>query len=152
LISSLLCFARETFKNRLSVDFYYENCVSSPIIGIFCGIKRKKSTSITGCSDSPEPLVEEVIKMDAGIQKAEKKMAHVSMDKEALRAYQMREMALSDWTSGLNHARREGIREGKREGKLEGIREIAAKMKRRGTPLSQIMEDTGLSAEDIAAL
>jgi hypothetical protein len=55
--------------------------------------------------DSPEGLVEEAIKMDMTIQKAEKKMEYVSIDKEALRAYQMREMALSDWTSGLNHAR-----------------------------------------------
>jgi hypothetical protein len=30
--------------------------------------------------------------------------------------------------------------------------EVAAKMKRRGTPLDQIAEDTGLSLEDIAGL
>lgn len=86
--------------------------------------------------------------MDRAIQKAEEKMAHVSSDKEALRAYQMREMALSDWTSGLNHARREGIQEGRKEGRQE----IASKMKKRGAPLNQIVEDTGLSAEDIAKL
>jgi hypothetical protein len=50
--------------------------------------------------------------MDTAIRKAEEKMAYVSGDKEALRANQMREMALSDWTSGLNHAREEGRREG----------------------------------------
>jgi predicted transposase/invertase (TIGR01784 family) len=76
----------------------------------------------------------------------------VSIDKEALRAYQMREMALSDWTSGLNHARREGEREGKREGEREGIQKIAANMKRRGAPIDQIAGDTGLSVEDIARL
>jgi hypothetical protein len=31
-------------------------------------------------------------------------MVFASNDKEALRAYQMREMALSDWISGINHA------------------------------------------------
>jgi predicted transposase/invertase (TIGR01784 family) len=106
--------------------------------------------------ESPERLVEEVIKMDTGIRRAEEKMAHVSSDKEALRAYQMREMALSDWTSGLNHAREEGIREGiekgMQKGMEKGIREIAAKMKKRGVPAGQIMGDTGLSAEDIEAL
>jgi predicted transposase/invertase (TIGR01784 family) len=56
----------------------------------------------------------------------------------------MREMAMSDWTSGLNHARREGIQ--------EGTRKIAAAMKRRGAPIDQIAEDTGLSVEDIAQL
>ena len=67
--------------------------------------------------DSPEGLVEEAVKIDMAIQKAEEKMVYVTSDKEALRAYQMREMALSDWTSGLNHAREEGIQEGIREGK-----------------------------------
>jgi predicted transposase YdaD len=99
-------------------------------------------------------------------------MAYVAGDKEALRAYQMRAMAMSDWTSGINHARREGMekglerglekgmerglekgrREGIQEGRREGLREIAAKMKRRGVPVDQIAEDTGLSAEDIAGL
>ncbi|MDR0585033.1 MAG: hypothetical protein LBG57_11915 [Treponema sp.] len=48
--------------------------------------------------------------------------------KEALRAYQMRELALSDRTSGLNHAREEGLQKGKRE--------IAAKMKKRGISMN----------------
>jgi predicted transposase/invertase (TIGR01784 family) len=89
-------------------------------------------------------LVEEVIRMDMAIEKAEKKMEYVSGDKEALRVYQMREMALSDWTSGLNHARLEG--------RLEGIQEVAARMKKRGIAVGQIAEATGLSVEDIAAL
>jgi predicted transposase/invertase (TIGR01784 family) len=49
---------------------------------------------------------------NTAIRKAEEKMAYVSNDKEALRVYQMREMAMSDWTSGINYAREEGIREG----------------------------------------
>jgi predicted transposase/invertase (TIGR01784 family) len=94
--------------------------------------------------ESPHGLVEEVIKMDAGIQKAEKKLTYVSQDKEALRAYQMRELALSDWTSGLNYAREKGIQ--------EGMLKAAANLKRRGLPIDQIAEDTGLSVEDIANL
>jgi predicted transposase/invertase (TIGR01784 family) len=90
--------------------------------------------------DSSQTLVEEVIGMDTAIRKAEEKLSYVSNDKEVLRAYQMREMALSDWTSGINHA--------KREGRLE----IAAKMKKRGLPPDQIAEDTGLGLEDIATL
>jgi predicted transposase/invertase (TIGR01784 family) len=97
---------------------------------------------------SPEEMVEEAIRMDTGIQRAEEKMAYVSGDKEALRAYQMREMALSDWTSGINHAREEGIR----EGKSEGIQEIARNLKKIGVPVEQIVQGTGLSIEDIARL
>jgi predicted transposase/invertase (TIGR01784 family) len=102
--------------------------------------------------DSPEGLVEEAIKMDEGIRKAEEKLVYVSMDKEALRAYQMREMALSDWTSGLNHAREEGIQKGKREGIQEGKRVIAATMKQQGVPVDQIAGYTGLSLEEIARI
>jgi hypothetical protein len=52
-----------------------------------------------------------VWRMDTAIQKAEERLVYVSSDKEVLRAYQMREMALSDWTSGINGARREGAKE-----------------------------------------
>jgi predicted transposase/invertase (TIGR01784 family) len=99
--------------------------------------------------DSPGGLVEEVVRMDMAIRKAEEKMVYVTSDKEALRAYQMREMALSDWTSGLNHARREGIQEGIEKGIEKGKREIAFKMKKRGVSVDQIAEDTGLSVEEI---
>jgi predicted transposase/invertase (TIGR01784 family) len=115
--------------------------------------------------DSPEGLIEEAMKMDTAIRKAEEKMAYVASDKEALRAYQMRAMALSDLTSGFNHAREEGLREGiqkgiqegiqkgmregRKEGMQEGMREIASRMKERGVPVDQIAEYTGLSLEEI---
>jgi predicted transposase/invertase (TIGR01784 family) len=98
--------------------------------------------------------------MDGAIQKAKERMAYVAQDKEALRAYQMREMALSDLVSGLNHARREGLQEGLEKGiekgRQEGIEksrfEIAAKMKKPGVPVDQIAEDTGLSVKAITEL
>jgi predicted transposase/invertase (TIGR01784 family) len=98
--------------------------------------------------DSPETILEEVIKMDSAIRKAEERLTYVSNDKEALRAYQMREMALSDWTSGINHAKREG----RLEGRLEGQREIARNFKKLGIPVEQIAQGTGLSVEDITKL
>jgi predicted transposase/invertase (TIGR01784 family) len=61
--------------------------------------------------DSPPELVEEVVKMDAAILKAQERAAIVAGDKEALREIHLREMGLSDWTSGVNHARREGVKE-----------------------------------------
>jgi predicted transposase/invertase (TIGR01784 family) len=74
--------------------------------------------------DSPPELVEEVVRMDAAILKAQERAAIVAGDKEALREIHLREMGLSDWTSGVNHARREGIREGMREGIREGVKEV----------------------------
>jgi hypothetical protein len=63
------------------------------------------------------------------------------VNKEALRAYQMREMALSDWTSSINHA--------KREGKAEGMLEIARSMKADKAPLEKIVLYTKLTPEEI---
>jgi flagellum-specific peptidoglycan hydrolase FlgJ len=48
--------------------------------------------------------------MDTAIQKADEKIRRVLSDKEAFRAYQMREQAMSDYTSTINYARREGRR------------------------------------------
>jgi hypothetical protein len=49
--------------------------------------------------------------MDGAIQKAQERLTFIANDAEALREYHMREMALSDWTSGVNHARQEGAKE-----------------------------------------
>jgi predicted transposase/invertase (TIGR01784 family) len=57
---------------------------------------------------SPSELIEEVIKMDSAIQAANERMVYVTGDKEAIRAYEMRQMALSDYTSSINYAREKG--------------------------------------------
>jgi predicted transposase/invertase (TIGR01784 family) len=97
---------------------------------------------------SPGKLVEEIINMDTAIRKAEEKLTLVSSDKEALHAYQMREMALSDWTSGVNFARQEGHKEGKIEGKIE----TAKNLKAMGIAVEQITHATGLTAGEIGKL
>jgi predicted transposase YdaD len=45
------------------------------------------------------------------MDKVQERRIILTNDKEKLRAYQMRMMALSDWVSGINQARREGRRE-----------------------------------------
>ncbi|GHT53400.1 hypothetical protein AGMMS49982_16280 [Bacteroidia bacterium] len=84
--------------------------------------------------------IKEVINMDTAIQKAHERIAFVAKDKESLRAYEMREMALSDFTSGMNFARR------------EGIIEVAKNMKKAGVDAHQIMIFTNLSENDIGKL
>jgi predicted transposase/invertase (TIGR01784 family) len=74
----------------------------------------------------------------------EEKMSYISNDKEALRPYQMREMALSDWTSGVNYAHREGREESKKE--------IARNLKAMGLTAAQIAEATGLMEKQITEL
>jgi predicted transposase/invertase (TIGR01784 family) len=106
-------------------------------------------------------LAEEAIKMDAAIQAANERMVYVTGDKEAIRAYERYQMALSDRTSEINYARdvatargmkrgiKKGIKEGIKEGHAEKALEIARKMKAAGRPLSEIMEFTGLTEESI---
>jgi predicted transposase/invertase (TIGR01784 family) len=94
--------------------------------------------------ESPAGLVEEVIKMDEAIQRAAERAIDVFQDEGELHAYHLRQMALSDWTSGINHA--------KREGKLEGKTETARQMKADNMPMSQIMKYTGLTEQQITEL
>jgi hypothetical protein len=58
-----------------------------------------------------EATVKKIIEMDSTIKKVQEKIAFVSQDKETLRAYRMREMALSDRVSAVDQARREGREE-----------------------------------------
>jgi predicted transposase/invertase (TIGR01784 family) len=114
--------------------------------------------------DSPAELVREVVNMDDAIRRADEQISYVLQDKEALRAYEMRQMALSDLTSAVNYAREEGIKEGKEEGQKEGIKEglqagmekgrmeMARKMKAIGIPVKQIAAVSGLSPEQIKGL
>jgi predicted transposase/invertase (TIGR01784 family) len=78
--------------------------------------------------------------MDAAISKTNERLNFVSQDKEVLRAYHMREMAQSDWTTGVNTAIE------KRE------IEIAKNLKKMGLPDAQIAEGTGLDIETIQSL
>jgi predicted transposase/invertase (TIGR01784 family) len=117
-------------------------------------------------------IVKEVINMDMAIQKAYEKINFLSSDKEALRAYHMREMAMSDFTSGINFARREGmqkglqkgLQKGRQEGMQKGMQEglqkgmqetlvkLAKKMKVENVPFAIIQKCTGFSIDEIEHL
>jgi predicted transposase/invertase (TIGR01784 family) len=92
---------------------------------------------------SPE-LIEEVLKMDGAIRKTQEKMDMIARDPEMLRAYEGYEKAASDYTSGMNGARREG--------EQNKAIAIARKMKSKGKAVEDIADDTGLSLEEIARL
>ena len=68
--------------------------------------------------DSPQVLVMEVVKMDTAIKTANERMAQVTKDKEAMRAYWRHQMALSDRTVELNYARDEGLKQGREEAQV----------------------------------
>jgi predicted transposase YdaD len=68
-------------------------------------------------------------------------MVYVTGDKEAIRAYEMHLMRLSDITSWRNTDREEA--------RAEGIYVIAQKMKEKGVPTAHIAEYTDLPLEAI---
>ena len=106
--------------------------------------------------DTSNNTLEEVLNMDAAIKMASEKMSFLSSDKEALRMYQMREMALSDFTSGMNYAREEGMKEGIKEGKMEGeynkSLEIAKNALSKGFSIDDIIAITGLDMLKVTEL
>jgi predicted transposase/invertase (TIGR01784 family) len=100
-----------------------------------------------------EQTLKKIIKMDTAIEKAQKKIRFVAQDKETFRAYQMREMALSDFTSGINNARREGIAIGEQQGiaigDLKRSAIVAVNLRNDGFPVEKIADYTRLSVEDV---
>jgi predicted transposase/invertase (TIGR01784 family) len=89
---------------------------------------------------TPEEKLQEVIQMDAAIQKTNERLDFVSQDKDFLREYHMREMAQIDWNTGVNTAIE------KRE------IEIAKNMLGKGLSFELIHETTGLDMETIQSL
>ena len=89
---------------------------------------------------TPEELLQEVIKMDSAISKDNERLNHVSQDKDFLRDYEMREMALMDWNTGINSA------------KMDEKIEIAKNLLHEGLSLQLIQRTTGLDRETIQSL
>jgi predicted transposase/invertase (TIGR01784 family) len=98
--------------------------------------------------NSPREVVEEVLKMDVAIQQFQDKMDMIRRDPAMLRTYEGYEKALSDWTSGINGAKREGIQIGEKKRNIE----IAKNLKGMGLSLEQISQATGLEAVEIQRL
>ena len=94
--------------------------------------------------DTPEEVLKEVVEMDTAISKANDRLNFVSQDKEFLRAYHLRDMALSDWTTGINTAMEKGIEKRNKE--------IARNLLKIGDPVEKITSVTGLTYEEVENL
>jgi predicted transposase/invertase (TIGR01784 family) len=109
---------------------------------------------------TPEEVIEEVIKMDSAINKANERLNFVTQDKDFLRNYHLREMAMSDWTTGVNTAFEKGEAKGEANGIMKGIikgeakkaNEVAKNALRKGLPVDVIQEITGLDIDAIRSL
>ena len=103
--------------------------------------------------DTPEELLQEVIQMVVAISKTNERLNFVSQDKEFLRNYHLREMAMSDLTTAVNTAFEKGeikgIAKGREKGREEGKAEIAQNLLREGMSVEFIQKTTGLDRETI---
>jgi predicted transposase/invertase (TIGR01784 family) len=97
---------------------------------------------------SPPEVVAEVVKMDSAIQTADERMVYVTGDDEAIRAYEMRQMGLSDYNSSMNYAREKGHAEGMAKVRIED----ACNLKALGVSIDIITKATGLPPEEIEKL
>jgi predicted transposase/invertase (TIGR01784 family) len=97
---------------------------------------------------NPE-ILKEVIKMDPAIQKVEEKFRYVSNDKEILRAYHMREMAMFDYATGMKTVQMKSELKGIQKGKLEVAKELKASTNMSANQISNL---TGLSIDEIESL
>ncbi|MDF2663165.1 MAG: Rpn family recombination-promoting nuclease/putative transposase, partial [Paenibacillus sp.] len=93
----------------------------------------------------PEKQLEELIRMDPVIKKAEERLEWLSSDEETLRLYEAREHSLIERNSLIA----EGKAQGRAEGRAEGKKEIAKQMLAKGLEPALIAELTGLPLDEI---
>jgi hypothetical protein len=133
------------------------------ISGINSGQDYAELPEVIAVND--EETIKKIIAMDTAIGKAQEKVAYVSRDAETLRLYNMRELALMDYVSGINHARREGMQEGMVIGEQKGmaigeqkgiatgeqkaLSEYVFKLSGKGKSIEEISELTDLSVEEV---
>ena len=98
--------------------------------------------------DSSEDELEEVIQMDAAINRANERLYFVSQDQEFMRAYEVREKALHDQTTIVNTATEKGIEKGIEKGKIG----VAKSLLSDGITFELIQKHTGLDIETIKSL
>ena len=95
-----------------------------------------------------EEILQEVINMDNTINKTYERLNFVSQDKEFLREYHLREMALSDWTTGINTAFEKGMEKGGMQKQIE----VAKNSLLEGLSVEVIQKITGLDMEIIQSI
>lgn len=87
-----------------------------------------------------------------GLGEAREILKYYSLTPEERYAYDEHINAVMIQNDVLDTAKLEGLQEGREEGRIEEKRQIVQKMKSKGYPIEDIMDMTGLTAEDIERL
>ncbi len=100
-----------------------------------------------------EGIMETIFGDDPIIMKAHNRYVQFTQNDELLEIYEARlKWQLdhsSDITAAEERGEKKGEKKGRREGKEEGIRETAKRMLKKGVPVSDIGEFTGLTVEEV---
>jgi predicted transposase/invertase (TIGR01784 family) len=88
--------------------------------------------------------------MDDGIAKAQEKMERISRDDGLLHSYLLYEMTLSDETTRINGARREGEAIGMEKGRAKAREEGESKLMEEKTRAARRLKEKGVPVEIIA--
>ena len=93
-------------------------------------------------------MMEECKKENEEIKEAVEQLTQMSADEYERELYEIRERSRLTYNTEMYEARRKGLE----EGKTEERKEIAKKMKEKGTDITYIIEITGLTEEEIKEL
>ena len=100
--------------------------------------------------------INEIVKTEEGISMASEVLMTISRDEEERERLLYEESQLMAYYSDLEYAIDEGLQKGEaiglEKGEQKKSKEIARKLKARGQPLDEIVEDTGLDLETIKSL
>jgi predicted transposase/invertase (TIGR01784 family) len=101
---------------------------------------------------SSAETVERITGIDPAIAKAQRRLEEVTQNEEFRRNYQLRQKALSDWTTGINTALENGRKKGRKEGLKKGVINVAKNALSEGLSIDTIKKITGLDEKAITAL
>lgn len=115
--------------------------------------KEKKLKEWLTFLDKPDSKeVSDYMKSNENIKQAKEKLNEMSQDEKVRRLAELREKALMDEREAEYTGYCNGVEDGIKQGTASSKKEIAKKMKMKGTDINFIIDITGLSKEEIEQL
>jgi predicted transposase/invertase (TIGR01784 family) len=126
---------------------------------VFCPARRRRRRNGTALYDwarfinaETEEELDMVSQNNPVIRRAAVKLRELSADERARDMLERREKGRRDVEAFADDARQAGRAEGRVEGRVEVRADVARRLLRRSRPIEEIIEDTGLTREEIEAL
>ena len=103
--------------------------------------------------ENPESKeVQRYMKKNENMKEAREKLDKMSKDEKVRRMAELRQKALMDEREAEYTGYSNGLEDGMKQGLEQGYKEIAKRMKSKGKDISEIIELTGLTKEEVEKL